>query len=108
MKTIIWNNILYICMTIIMVILMFEMDFLRKDIKEYDSLVSIHGVNYQNEKLIGKTIIIKINDYGIKLQENRVLLLLVESLLFLYFICCVIQLILIYENRKFKSNIIII
>lgn len=87
---------------------MFEMDFLRKDIKEYDSLVSIHGVNYQNEKLIGKTIIIKINDYEIKLQENRVLLLLVESLLFLYFICCVIQLILIYENRKFKSDIIII
>lgn len=87
---------------------MFEMDFLRKDIKEYDRLVSVHGVNYQNEKLIGKTVIVNFNNYEIKLQENRVLLLLIQSLLFFYFIVCIIQLILIYENRKIKSKNIII
>lgn len=87
---------------------MFEMSFLQKDIKEYDGLESIHGATYQNERLIGKTVIVSFNDNKIELQEKRVLLLLIQSLLFLYFIFCVIQLILIYENRKFKSKNIII
>lgn len=102
------NNILYICIIIIAILLMFEMSSLQKDIKEYDRLVSIHGATYKNEKLIGKTIIINFNDNKIELQEKRVLLLLVQPLSFLYFIFCIIQLILMHENRKFKNKNIII